>query len=155
MTENEAIKCLEKQIEIQPCMNVISAFEIAIQALEEIQQYRAIGLTPELIEAMQGHNVALINDLGEYQAIGTVEDIQEVMALCKSLQETVCRYMNIGTIDEFKALKEKNEPKKVADGLSFFKCPSCGSWEIEEFYETGGSSKHKYCPDCGQALDWE
>lgn len=58
------------------------AFEIAIQALEEIQQYRAIGLTPDLIDAMQGHNVALINDLGEYQQIGTVE--------------------------EFKALKERN-----------------------------------------------
>ena len=48
MTENEAIKCLEKQIEIQPCMNVISAFEIAIQALEEIQQYRAIGTVEEI-----------------------------------------------------------------------------------------------------------
>lgn len=46
--------------------------------LEEIQQYRAIGLTPELIEAMQGHNIALINDLGEYQQIGTVEELKAI-----------------------------------------------------------------------------
>lgn len=35
--------------------------------LKELQQYRAIGLSPELIEAMQGHNVALIEQLAEYQ----------------------------------------------------------------------------------------
>lgn len=155
MTENEAIKCLEKQIEIQPCMNVISAFEIAIQALEEIQQYRAIGLTPELIEAMQGHNVALINDLGEYQAIGTVEDIQEVMALCKSLQETVCRYMNIGTIDEFKALKEKSVAKKPLfikrSFIQFYACPHCST---NEHYEKV-FSKMRHCENCGGAFDWQ
>lgn len=97
--------------------------ETAIKALEEIQQYRAIGLTPELIEAMQGHNVALINDLGEYQAIGT--------------------------IDEFKALKEKSEPKKIdiwANGEEH--CPFCDK-NLTTFYGFAN------CFSCGQKLDWE
>lgn len=69
--------------------------------------------------------------------------------------EELTEYRAIGTVEELKVLKEKNEPKKVADDISFFKCPSCGSGEIEEFYETGGSNKHNYCPKCGQKLDWQ
>ena len=57
-------------------MGSTDAFNMAIKALEEIQQYRALGLTPELIEAMQGHNIAMINDLAEYQALGTVEELR-------------------------------------------------------------------------------
>ena len=74
MTENEAKYYLLEHKPIVGFKTHNEALDIAIQALEEIQQYKAIGLTPELIEAMQGHNVALINDLGEYQAIGTVEE---------------------------------------------------------------------------------
>lgn len=93
---------------------------------DELEQYRAIGLTPELIEAMQGHNIALINDLEEYQSIGT--------------------------IDEFKALKEKNVAKKAHRNYEHFN----GCWcECGWFV---GSSKSvdrpNYCPDCGQKLDW-
>lgn len=133
MTENEAIKSLElcKESRIFIPNNIV--LDMAIQALEEIQQYRAIGLTPELIEAMQGHNIALINDLGEYQSIGT--------------------------IDEFKALKEKDEPKKpepidyekytdIVTNAKFLRgaywCPNC-----EHTVRSG-----IYCDDCGQALDW-
>lgn len=54
----------------EECKNVI------VGLLKEREQYRAIGLTPELIEAMQGHNIAMINDLEAYQAIGTVEELQ-------------------------------------------------------------------------------
>ena len=101
------------------------------QDKRELEQYRAIGLTPELIEAMQGHNVALINDLGEYQAIGTVE--------------------------EFKALKEKNVAKKVVvehipktswtKEISHYLCPCCRS-----IFSFGGKP---YCSKCGQKIDWE
>jgi len=80
MTENEAIKSINDKYETFFALSTTNDFDMAmataIKALEEIQQYRAIGLTPELIEAMQGHNVALINDLGEYQLIGTVEEFK-------------------------------------------------------------------------------
>lgn len=29
---------------------------------------------------MQGHNIAMINDLAEYQEIGTVEELKEIRA---------------------------------------------------------------------------
>ena len=103
------------------------------KALTEIQQYRAIGLTPELIEAMQGHNIAMINDLEEYQRIGTIEELQ--------------------------ALKEKNEPKK-AKGLRRYDeayCPACNEvisdgefWALDEYLH--------HCNYCGQAvkgIDWQ
>lgn len=118
MTEKEAKEILNRiatrnvfcTLEEEP----LKAFEMAENALEEIQQYRAIGtvediqkvlsflgdenkrsiiddlkllneykatgLTPELIEAMQGHNIAMINDLEEYQEIGTVEELKEIRA---------------------------------------------------------------------------
>lgn len=92
---------------------------------DELEQYRAIGLTPELIEAMQGHNIALINDLGEYQQIGTIE--------------------------EFKALKEKSVAKKpIVEyhcGLEM-RCPTCNCnvSDIED---------RKWDCSCGQKLDWQ
>lgn len=94
MTENEAIEELKTSIALAKMCTQnserkkeIEAYNMAIKALEEIQSYRAIGLTPELIEAMQGHNVALINDLGEYQLIGTVEEF-------KALKEKEHNYDN-------------------------------------------------------------
>ena len=100
MTENEAKYYLLEHKPIVGFKTHNEALDIAIQALEEIQQYKAIGLTPELIEAMQGHNVALINDLGEYQAIGTVEE---------------CR-----------VAVEKQVAKKPVDKIMFLECPNCG-----------------------------
>ena len=64
MTENEAIKELKEDISLYdneitrldtsigtPDRNLIDALEMAIQALEEIQQYRAIGTVDECREA--------------------------------------------------------------------------------------------------------
>lgn len=123
MTENEAIGQLKYMY--KTCMNekckhkgqcdlCCESKDMAIQALEEIQQYRAIGTVKQFEWCKDAsHWKELFKDkLEQYEAIGTVEDIQEVMALCKSLQDTTCKYMDIGTVEEFKALKEKNEPKK-------------------------------------------
>ena len=119
MTENEAIKSINDKYETFFALSTTNDFDMAmataIKALEEIQAYRAIGLTPELIEAMQGHNVALINDLGEYQLIGTVE--------------------------EFKALKEKSEPKEMDRCY----CPIC-----RHYFED--TDAYNYCPVCGQKM---
>ncbi len=54
MTENEAIKEFEENIEL-PWGSSISkeATEIAISALQEIQQYRAVGTVEELRKAME------------------------------------------------------------------------------------------------------
>lgn len=60
MTENEAIKELETSIDIaKMCTqnyerkNEIQGYEMAIQALEEVQQYRKIGTVEECREAVE------------------------------------------------------------------------------------------------------
>ena len=92
-------------------------------------------------------------DFIEAYALSNQETIEfkKAVACLEELQQ----YRAIGTVEEFKALKEKSVAKKVTDDISLFRCPSCGSGEIEEFYETGSSNKHNYCPDCGQKLDWQ
>ena len=79
----------------------------------------------------------------------------DVLEVAINALEEIQQYRAIGTIEEIKALKEKSEPKKVSASISFFKCPCCGSGDVEEFYETGGSNKHNHCPNCGQKLDWQ
>lgn len=98
MTENEAIKVLEKPTKhikisildgeesICYSSDMVKAFETAIHALSEIQEYRAIG---------------------------TVEEIQSMKDQLLMVKDMCKDYYEIGTIDEFKALKEKNEPKKT------------------------------------------
>ena len=69
-----------------------------IDDLKLLNEYKATGLTPELIEAMQGHNIAMINDLAEYQEIGTVEELKEIRA--KAIDEFA---------DQMKQLNEEGE----------------------------------------------
>lgn len=70
MTENEAIKELETSIDIaKMCTqnyerkNEIQGYEMAIQALEEVQQYRKIGTVEEcrksveICKSMIGRNI--------------------------------------------------------------------------------------------------
>lgn len=70
-------------------------------------------------------------------------------------REKVQAFEAIGTIEEFKALKEKNEPKK----------PILNNPKIDEFYVKEAKlcpSCHSYinnysgdyCRDCGQRIDW-
>ena len=63
MTENEAIKELETSIDLAKMCTQnyerkreIQGYEMAINALEEIQQYRAIG-TPEELQTMKEEDV--------------------------------------------------------------------------------------------------
>ena len=61
--------------------------------------------------------------------------------------EELKQYRAIGTIEEFKALKEKSEPKKIKYeeycGFSDPVCPECKR-DID--------SEDKYCRWCGQTL---
>lgn len=93
MTENKAIDEIIKEVcsgcygsDEEPHRCSTCGFKVAKDALKEIQQYRAIG---------------------------TVEHIQLTFELCKGLDAMAKMYEAIGTIDEFKALKEKSTPKKA------------------------------------------
>jgi predicted RNA-binding Zn-ribbon protein involved in translation (DUF1610 family) len=59
----------------------------------------------------------------------------------------LAEYEDIGTVEEFKALKEKSESKEARynneDGWETYICPSCGK-------AVGEHQKH--CWNCGQAF---
>lgn len=71
--------------------------------------------------------------------------------------EEIKEYRAIGTVEDFKALKEKNEPKEPdyqGDGcwgghvvIDTWICPSCGK-HYEFDYDD-----YDYCPNCGQHID--
>ena len=64
------------------------------------------------------NTLLFLEELEQYRAIGTVEELQDIYKLCESLEEAVKvgdalveelkKYQSIGTIEEFKALKELN-----------------------------------------------
>ena len=68
----------------------------------------------------------------------------------ENLNEEIQQYRAIGAIEEFKALKEKNEPKEVAYqfdtiGHKHEKCPACGSFHVFG----------RHCTECGQSIiEW-
>ena len=95
----------------------------------------------------------LLSENQQYRAIGTVEECEKAMDFelakqDKMLAEVIddyLKYIKIGTIEEFKALKEKNTPKKVAYQVEHEKCPTCGSFHVFG----------KHCTECGQAVDYD
>lgn len=132
MTENEAIRELEDYFAEEHKQTIsFAAITLARKALEEIQQYRAIGTVEEL------------KSMKENGAFTGVE-LAQLAAMHMRLKE----YSAIGTIEEFKALKEKSVAKKAEWKFDDFTakfgnpyhCSNCD----EEFGDT-----YNYCPNCG------
>lgn len=111
MTENEAIKDLDI-IRFNPHWDELvkeeywqELMEMSMNALEEVQQYRALGTLEEL-QIMKEHGgftgVELAQiaigqmKLKEYQAIGTPEECQAAMTVKKEVQEIVDRQLVAG-----------------------------------------------------------
>ena len=101
-------------------------------------------------------------------AIQAIEKQSMVNEILHELRE----YSAIGTIEEFKALKEKNTPKKpkksgVTDskgifhainginGVPYDLCPNCEINLCTDGMFGGNKSGIKYCKNCGQKLDWQ
>ena len=135
MTENEAIerlKCMRLFMEINDKQNESKFLEddyiankTAIQALEEIQQYRAIG---------------------------TVEDIEKDIRQSEEEFDMLMEYRKIGTIEEFKDLKEKSVAKKPRFYAHNYYCTECGNLVGNNEFEW---QRFLYCDNCGAKIDWQ
>jgi hypothetical protein len=93
----------------------------------------------------------------ESEALKTLEDLQRLLTnyrhiskelteangMAISALEEVQQLHAIGTVSEFRELKEKATAKSPAYQGEHEKCPTCGSFCIGE-----------YCIKCGQKLDW-
>ena len=80
--ETEAIECLKNNKPTSGYLMLQEAIDIAIEALEEVQQYRAIGTVEELMRGKRYMNIAkhhgiigqVIDECVAYEAIGTPEE---------------------------------------------------------------------------------
>ena len=101
------------------------------KALEEIQQYRAIGTVKEIkikqaeMAVLSKRYLADLGELMEYQKIGTVAELKE--------------------LEEKSVAKKPKGKGKFAD-LHVGLCSVCGE---------GVNSQMNYCDKCGTMLDWE
>lgn len=100
--------------------------------------------------------VTYLEELQQYRAIGTVEELIKTQIREKVLNVELESYKEIGTIEEFKTLKEKSVAKKpIIKPWSDARCPSCGCSLSESLGD--GYYRHFESMDrcyCGQKLDW-
>lgn len=172
MTENEVIKVIETEKQCvlrnnengcdRDCIccdlvmaenDIICGYDTAIKALEEIQQYRAIGTVKEIEPYVRlGEKLNLCDLVRENARL--VKKIQHLEVYEKQLKE----YEKIATVEECREAMEKQKPQPPdiwgdscdKEGniiYDMYDCPGCGqSYEIDD--------KYKHCPECGQAIDW-
>lgn len=118
------------------------AIEEAIEALKEVQQYRAIGTVEE---------------------IKTVKKYIELKKRCGTPSNTIdlcAEYAAIGTVEECREAVDKQKPKRcIIDSCpdhTHYKCPSCGKIQLSTYIYAHGLHRlgriTKYCENCGQAL---
>ena len=139
MTENEAILKIKYRIDTATQVVGIGTdgkayedLEMAIKAFEEYEQYRAIGTVEELTE--------LIKELKE-----TYKIINEVRKLAENKIAELKEFQSIGTVEEFKALKEKNEAKKPRFYAHNYYCTECGNLVGNNEFEW---QRFLYCEKC-------
>ncbi len=136
MMESEAIswlKTLKGMYRAYPS-EVIKAWDVAIEALEEVQKYRAIGT----VEECRGCRDILNKE-------------EAVFELAKIAEEWIL-YHKIGTIEECREAMERQRGKKsVKDECNHDCCPNCG-WIV--YQDEYGGRYLPHCENCGQAIDW-
>lgn len=163
MTENEAIKELKEDFnelgKAIPCdtgwgIAINEAYSMAIQALEEIQWYRAYR---EIFEShFSKEALELLSDKEEFGK--WLERGKWIAKRCDELNRELEQYSAIGTIEEFKDLKEKSVAKKIIAkkktksylGTDYY-CPTCNKRQLTAYMLSKGDD---YCKDCGQKIDW-
>lgn len=132
--QEKVIKYLKEQKKEYGTPSIFADYcDIAIQALEELEQYRALGTVEEIEKKIQTE--------------------LPYMSLAQArFKSELDEYRNIGTVEELKEAMEKQVAKKpLADsygeiGMGFLVpiCPNCRK-PVEE-------GEH-HCK-CGQALKW-
>ena len=94
MTENEALKLMES-FQISKDCELIKTLDFkatVIKSLEDLQQYRAIGTVEELVNTQIREKVLNV-ELESYKEIGTIEEIKEKLSLLE-------KYEELGTVEE-------------------------------------------------------
>lgn len=170
MTENEAIKvvktekaCVVRNIKgcDRDCANcdllmkdedILQGYDMAIQALEKIQAYRAY---KEIFENnFSKEAIELLSDKEEFGK--WLERNKWIVKKCDEINRELEAYRAIGTVEECRVaverIKPKMKPLKAYDdelGTSWCSCPNCAKgigWEYERHFN--------FCNECGTEFDW-
>ena len=97
MTENEAINELQSNIDLPFGFTVSDEVsEIAIKALEEIKQYRAIGTVEELQALKEkenrfDRNIKMFNEIGLEIRNNAIDEFAEALLRCDVIDKSVIR----------------------------------------------------------------
>lgn len=148
MTESEAIELLKKANRDNDTVCILPKSDMGkclIKALEEVQQYRAIG-TPEECRKSVGICKSMI------ERNITPEDMEEYM---KFEDECISEGFTLKSLLEAGEKQKAKRPDYEGDGYSdghlvydTWICPCCG-----KHYEVDYDD-YDFCPTCGQCIDW-
>ena len=95
-------------------------------------------ITPEILKLINEDNYRTY--VADGVAIEALKEIQQ--------------YRAIGTVEECRKAVEKQKAKKpeaIDQDFDYYKCPVCG----EYIWATDNINDHKYCLNCGQAIQRE
>ena len=144
---------------LENCKKEIQSCEVAIKALEEVQQYRA--LETRLADMFGGALcLEIVIDELERQ-LKEPDNPHPINAKILTYEDAAAwdAYHAIGTPEECRAAVEKHQRAKnlIFDkSLMVLSCPTCGHY-AQEVVDGDGSTRGnipKYCSRCGQRLDW-
>ena len=122
--------------------------------------YEGEVITREIYEKLYGC-LAKLKDYEETEL--SPEEVEDVASYIKLARENNCaesilkdlmKYKEIGIVEEFRTLKAKETPKAAvitghnnAINTDVGECPNCRTLQLR-------ACDFKYCPECGQKLDW-
>ncbi len=167
MTEKEAINYYKKAMQIHKDefgedQKAVDLYNTTINALQELKQYREIGTIDDfqrLNYLSKRYEDETYDFCGEY---GTEE------CELKNQIEQLREYEAIGTVEECREARERQMAKKplikskyktkIQTGdYVYIKCPCCGEDIFSCFYYlpwNDAQKSHEHCKNCGQTIDW-
>ena len=145
MNENEAIERIKYRMHTAGQVTGESGMEdleMAIKALEEVQQYRAIGTPEECRKSLEICKAMVERNI-------TPDDMENYMKF-----EDECIKQGF-TLDSILKSREKQTAKKIEIFKGQASCPNCKHFFGEmNVIRSLIAWNMPYCKHCGQKLDW-
>lgn len=145
MNENEAIERIKYRMHTAGQVTGESGMEdleMAIKALEEVQQYRAIGTPEECRKSLEICKAMVERNI-------TPDDMENYMKF-----EDECIKQGF-TLDSILKSREKQTAKKIEIFNGQASCPNCKRFFGEmNVIRSLIAWNMPYCKHCGQKLDW-
>lgn len=145
MTENEALGYLKNSKRQKSMLEILPGSDIGntiIKALEELKQYRTIGTPEECQKSVAVCKAMIARKI-------TPENMEEYMKFEDECVE--CGF----TLKSLLEAREKQTAKKIEIFNGQASCPNCkylfGEMDIIKNLRTWNMP---HCKDCGQKLDW-